>query len=136
MSLSLADELTIDELGRGYSSLSDEEAADDLNTSYRTRNRTSMTGDEVCQATDATEFAWIGSGHGNSGDDQGHLLSFCGRDSINPFASANVQFVTEIFAAGSTTLANRQAARVESITRATELGFGIVKVGHVQVARA
>ena len=135
MSDILKDELATDPLGRVYSGMTDEEAAADLNISNRTRNRTSMTGDEIFQATDPGEFNGLGSGQGNSADDQGHWLSFCGRDTIDPFASANVQFVTDIFSAGSTTLANLQAVRVESITRAVELGLRPVKVGHVAVAR-
>ncbi len=135
MADTLKDELAGDPLGRGYAGMTDEEAAADLNISNRTRNRTSMTGDEVFQATEAAEFAGLGSGQGNSVDDQSHWLSFCGRDIIDPFASANVQFVTEIFQVGSTTLTNLQAARVESITRGVELGLGKVKTGHVQDAR-
>ncbi len=132
----LKDELANDPLGRGYAGMTDEEAAADLNTSYRTRNRTNMTGDEVFQATDAAEFAGLGSGQGNSVDDQNHWLAFCGRDSIDPFSSANLAFVTDIFQAGSATLANLQASRLKSITRGEELGLGIVKSGHVNVARA
>ena len=135
MSDVLKDELATDPLTRGYAGMTDEEAADDLNTSYRTRNRTSMTGDEIFQATDPGEFNSLGSGQGNSADDQGHWLSFCGRGAIDPFATANVQFVTAIFQAGSVTLANLQAARVESITRADELGLSRVRPGHVQDAR-
>ncbi len=138
MANALKDELATDPEGRGYAGMTDEEAAADLNTSYRSRNRTSMSGDEVFQATDATEFAGLGSGQGNSVDDQAHWLSFCGRDIIDPFASANVQFVTEIFQAGSTTLTNLQAARVESITRAEELP-GVrspVRLNHVVAARS
>ncbi len=131
----LKDELANDPLGRGYAGMTDEEVADDLNISNRTRNRTNMTGDEVFQATDAAEFSGLGSGQGNSVDDQNHWLAFCGRDIIDPFANANVQFVTDIFQAGSTTLANLQASRIESITRGEELGLGKVKPGHVQDAR-
>ena len=137
MADTLQDELATDPEGRGYAGMTDEEAAADLNISNRTRNRTSMTGDEVFQATDAVEFAGLGSGQGNSVDDQSHWLSFCGRDIIAPFAGANVQFVTDIFTAGSTTLANLQAARLESITRAEELGVrSPVSAGQVLTARA
>ncbi len=46
----LKTELTGDRLGRGYTGMTDQQAADDLNTKYRTRNRDVMTGDEVFQA--------------------------------------------------------------------------------------
>ncbi len=38
----LRTELLTDPLVRGYSTMSDQEAADDLNTEYRSRDRTSM----------------------------------------------------------------------------------------------
>ncbi len=133
----LKDELALDPLGRGYAGMTDEEAAADLNTSYRTRNRTNMTGDEIFQATDSVEFAGLGSGQGNSVDDQGHWLAFCGREFIDPFANANVAFVTDIFQAGSVTLTNLQALRVESITRAVELGIrSPARRAHVEAARS
>ena len=135
MAHDLAHELSVDELGRGYSGMTDQQAADDLNTSYRTRNRTSMSGDEIAQAADPTEYDALNNGQGNSADDQGHWLILCARGSVDPFATANVQLVVSIFGVGSTSVSNLNTARVESITRGDELGFGLVKVGHVQVAR-
>ena len=123
MADTLKDELASDPLGRGYSGMTDEEAADDLNTSYRTRNRTSMTGDEIAQAADPTEFNGLDDGSANNtADVKGHWLSLCGRETIDPFATANVQLVISIFGNPSMTLTNLNAARVESITRAQELG--------------
>ena len=136
----LADELSVDPLGRGYSGMSDQAAADDLNSIYpspdtRTRNRISMTGDEIAQAADPTEYNALANGSGNSTDDQGHWLVLCARETIDPFATANVQLVIAIFGAASATVTTLQALRVESITRAQELGLPVVKVGHVTVAR-
>ena len=131
----IRDELLTDPLGRGYVGMSDQAAADDLNTAYRTRNRTSMTGDELFQATVPSEFNALSTGSGNNPDNQGHWLSFCGRETIDPFATANEQFVIDLFGGGSGTVAALQAARVESITRGEELGIGIVKVGHVEEVR-
>lgn len=133
----LKDELTSDPLGRGYAGMSDEEAAADLNISNRPRGRTSMSGDEIFQATNPGEFVALSTGSGNTADDQGHWLAFCGRAEIDPFATANVQFVVAIFGSGSTTVASLNTLRVESITRAVELPGVIapVKVGHVAVAR-
>ena len=136
MAHDLAHELSVDELGRGYSGMTDQQAADDLNTSYRTRNRTSMTGDEIAQAADPTEFDGLENGAANNTtDDQGHWLVLCARASIDPFATANVQLVISIFGGGSTSVANLNAARVESITRAVELGLGEVKSRNVGYAR-
>ena len=132
----LKDELAIDPLTRGYSTMTDEEAADDLNTSYRSRNRTSMSGDEIAQQADPTEFNALDDGsQNNTADIQGHWLALCGRETIDPFATANVELVKAIFGTGSTTVVNLQAARIENITRAQELGIVFVKTGHVNVAR-
>lgn len=146
----LKDELAVDELGWGYNGagvfnvgpgpMTDEEVVDVLNTIHpspntRTRNRTSMSGDEIFQATDPGEFNGLPTGSGNTADDQGHWLAFCGRETIDPFAVANVELVNSIFGDPSATRTNLIAARVESITRAVELGIAFVKVGHVAVAR-
>ncbi len=133
----LKDELANDPLVRGYASMTDEEAAADLNTSYRSRNRTSMTGDEIAQAADPAGFNALDDGsENNTPDTKGHWLALCGRETINPFANANVQLVIAIFGGGSTSVSNLNAARVESITRAVELGIAFVKTGHVDVARS
>jgi len=125
----LIDELTNDPLSRVYSAMTDEEAAADLNTVYRTRNRTSMSGDELFQQTNATEWA------GLTEVKQNQWLAFCGRDSIDPFAAANVQFVQNIFGAGATVSA-LLAARLEDVSRATELGLSRVREGTIIKARA
>jgi hypothetical protein len=52
-------ELTTDPLTRGYSGMTDQQAADDLNTVYRTRDRGSMLGDEIFAATDNAEFVGL-----------------------------------------------------------------------------
>ncbi len=133
----LKTELDTDPLTRGYSGMTDQAAANDLNTVYRTRNRTSMTGDELFQATIPSEFNSLDTGAGNNPDDQGHWLSFCGRDQLDPFATANEQFVIDLFGSSSGTVAALQASRVESISRAVELGLrSPVTVYNVESARA
>ena len=118
----LKTELTDDPLTRGYAGMTDQEAADELNTSYRTRNRATMSGDEVAQQADPTEFNALDDGSvNNTADVKGHWLILCARESIDPFATANAQLVIAIFGAASTSVANLQAVRVESITRAQEL---------------
>ena len=124
MSNALKDELADDPLGRGYDAMTDQELVDSLNTADRQRNRTSMTGDEVFQATDPAEFGELPTGSGNTADEQGHWLAFCGRNEIDPFAKANVELVKSIFGNTSATVINLAAARVESITRAVERGLG------------
>jgi len=122
-------ELRDDPLERGYSGMTDAEAAADLNSEYRTRQLDSVSGDECFSATDPTEFG------GLTDHKQDVWVSFCGRDSIDPFGAANVEFVKWIFGAQSETVSNLAALRTEAQSRADELGLGYVKVGHVQMAR-
>lgn len=124
----LRDELT-DPLGRGYSDMTDAEVADDLNTEYRTRDVQSLSGDQCFQATDATEFS-------NLTDHKQNLwLAFCGRNSIDPWAGENVDFVKHIFGDSATTVSNLGDLRTENCTRAEELGLGQVQAYDVHKAR-
>jgi hypothetical protein len=125
----LATELTDDPLGRGYAGMTDQEAADDLNTEYRTKPKPTITGDEAFTATDAGEFATLT-------DHQRVLwMAFTGKDAINPFHAVNVALVDWIFGDDSTTVANLAVIRVTPCSRAVELGLGIVRPGHVENAR-
>lgn len=123
----LSDELLNDPLSRGYSSMSDEDAAADLNTVYRERDRETMSASAVYQAIDRTEFQALTVAQ------QQEIYSILSFGEVNPFGKEADVFV-EIFGAGSTITA-LQAARKEPISRANELKLGIVKPGHVGEAR-
>ena len=119
MSAILKDELANDPLGRGYDGMTDQELVDSLNVADRQRNRTSMSGDEVF-ANVASRADWD-----NLTDSQRlEFLGLCGRETINPFAGANVELVKSIFGNGSATVSNLAAARVETVSRAVEIGLG------------
>lgn len=123
-------EIDTDPLGRGYVGMTLQQAADDLNDdTQRSRNRTSMTGDEVFAAIES-QAVWDAL----TDAQRLEFLSLCGRDTLDPFSTANVALVTSIFGA-SVTLTNLQNARVESVSRATELGIGTVSAGHVEYVR-
>ena len=124
----LSDELANDPNAVGYSTMTDIEAADSLNTSNISVNRTSMSGSELLDNMDSTEYNSLT----NVKRDQ--WLSLCGVDSIDPFGSA-VQIVVNIWGGGSQTITNLQAARIETISRAQELGIK-VREGDITVARA
>ena len=110
----LKTELADDPLGRGYSAMTDQEAANDLNTSYRTRNRTSMSGREVrAEVVDAEYDALTDA-------KKEQFLALTASDDLDPFGlAANV--IKGIFGPGSTTRSNLAIGRVESITRTVEL---------------
>lgn len=121
-------ELTTDPLTRGYSTMTDEEASTDLNTVYRTRNRTSMTGREVAAEIVNAEYDALSDAKKNQ------ILSLSSASDIDPYGfAANV--IKDVFGAGSLTVTALALARVENISRATELGLGVVYPGHVEEAR-
>lgn len=128
--IALKAEIDGDPLTRGYSGMNDDQVVADINTVYRTRNKSSLSGDEMFQATDGSEFTALTEHKEQS------WLAFCGRDSIDPFGAANVAFATYIFGGGSTTLSNLNTIRTEDVSRADELGIGRVRVGNVTEARA
>lgn len=125
----LADELADDPLSRDYASMTDADAAADLNTAYRSRNRAQMSGDEIFQQTDDAEFAAL------TDTKKDLWVGFTGKDAIDPFAQNNVDFVVWVFGSGSATVSSLSAARVEAISRAEELGLGTVEEKHVRWAR-
>lgn len=124
-------ELTDDPLGRGYSAMSDQEAADDLNTEYRSRNRTSMTSTEVFNAIVVADFLALADGDRNT------VMAIMGFGEINPFGREADVFIS-IFGAGSGTITALAFLRVEPISRAVELEIRLLPVrrGHVENARA
>ena len=111
----LQTEINTDPLTRGYGGMSDEALAIDINTEYRTSNRTSMTGDEVFGATDNTEFTGLSD----------HLrelwVSFTSKDSINPANATNIALLDYIFGGSSTTKTTLATLRQIQISRASEL---------------
>lgn len=121
-------EIDTDPLARGYSGMTDKQLSDSGNAVDRTRIKSSMSGDELFQQTDETEFGILS-------DTQRQMwVSFCARDNIDPSASANVAFVQFIFGSGAT-LTALNSARNELISRFTELGIGAAGPGHVAEAR-
>jgi hypothetical protein len=126
----LKNEIDSDPLTRGYAGMTDAQVAADLNTVYRTRNRTSMSGDEIFNSFDATEYNAL------TQDQKRDLLTLCARDTIDPFGTANVNVITENFGGGSTTAATLNTLRVENVSRADELNLGSITASHVSHARA
>tara|TARA_R110000772_G_scaffold237481_1_gene349385 strand:+ start:744 stop:1133 length:390 start_codon:yes stop_codon:yes gene_type:complete len=128
MANELRDELLNDPLVRGYAGMTDQEAADDLNTEYRPRDRSSMTSTEVWQAIDVTELRALADG------DRSLVMAVLQFESINPFGNEAALF-TALFGGGSTTLTALATARVETISRAVELALRLVRAGDVRNAR-
>lgn len=132
----LRSELMNDPLARGYAGMTADQVAADLHTAYRTRNRGALSGDEIFQQTDPTEFSALNDGSGNTADVKGQWMSFCSRASVDPWAVANEQYVVQVFGGASATVANLGNARVDNISRAQELGLGSVSGTDVKLARS
>ncbi len=131
----LKTELTTDPLGRGYAGMGDQAAADSLNTVDRQRNKTSITGDEIFNAADGAELAALANGAAGPQRKFQMFLALCGRDSVDPFGTANVALIQEIFGGGSATITALAALRTEPVSRGVEIGFGTVGSGDVSEAR-
>lgn len=123
-------ELTDDPLGRGYSGMSDADAAADLNTVYRERDRIIMTGSEVLNAVDDGE--WIAL----SDADKQIVWNIVHLGDVNPFGVEARLMLLVFSAPDSPTIAALVAARKEAVSRAVELGLGHVFSAHTKAARA
>ena len=122
-------ELDADTLVRGYAGMTDQEAADDLNTVYRTRDRTSMTGKEVKDRIKTADWA------SRTDAQKSQLLSLVARNDLDPFGIDADIFVDAMTGSVDTSVADLAIYRVEIISRAAELGFGVVNEFTIETAR-
>ena len=124
----LKSELNADPLGRTYSSMSAEQAATDLNTVYRTTNKVTMSASEVANSIVVTEFNAL------SDSIQQRVWNILHLGTINPFG-IEATLLTNAFGGGSGTIIALAAARKNDVSRAVELGLGLVWPGEVNQAR-
>ena len=107
----------------------DETAANEINAVNRTVNKTTMTGREV--AAEVVDSAYDAL----TDAQKSQFLALVASDDLDPFGmGANV--IKDLFSGGSATVAALAVARVDSVSRAAELGLGTVKIGHIQEARS
>ena len=92
------------------------------------QNKTSLTGAQLWEATDATEFSAL------SDAAKTQWLALCGVTSLNPFGPAQA-VVVGIFGS-SNTVSTLALLRIQQVSRAQELKLQVIKVGHVEMARA
>lgn len=140
----LASELTADPLGRSYSGMSDSQASDDLNElRYVAATRVTYISlaaeidlDIVRRLISTVDTAAIGDVLVK--EMQNWLRSDTGVD----IGSSKTRAMLDSFAANpALPLTGDDAAAIKSLaenksSRATELGLGVVKPGHVEQARA
>jgi hypothetical protein len=125
----LKDEITNDPEGIGYAGKTDQEVVDLLNVVNRERNRTSMTGSEILNAVATADWA------GRTDAQKQVIWDICHLGSVNPFGVEATLMIDAFDGSTGATITALQAARKETISRATELGLGNVKTGYVQEAR-
>ena len=168
--IALAAELTVDPLARGYSAMSDSEAAADLNTEYRPaknfitammeylvnkKHRTNQGGDDTFSPIIGRLYHIARS---NDGDDPfSRAGAYTGLDIqhihacqtfITIFESSQLEdldyndtnlpwgFVEASGAWSTTHTSEMQALSNNQISRAVELGFGVLRDGDVVYARS
>lgn len=123
-------EIDDDPLGRGYSTMSNIEVADSLNVENRSKNLTHITGDQLGDAVDETEYNAL------SADDQGAVRELWQVQQLNPFGFAAI-VIKSIFPSPGTTLAALVSLRIKSISRGDEIGLKeTVQADHITKARA
>lgn len=128
----LAAELTNDPLGRGYSGMSNAQAAASLNTVNITGpERDIIEAYELIDATVPAEWASL------SAAEKQRYQTITGAGRVNIKNANTRSSLASIFGAGTTTRANMLALQAgPQISRATQLGLGTVGDGHVASARA
>jgi hypothetical protein len=131
----IKNELDTDPLTVGYSGMTDAQVVVALNSTGSPYGRTvvkaTLSGSEVFEATDSTEFDALTDAQ------RSEWLSLCAIDNLDPAnGTPSAATASRIFGGGSTTLGSLQALRQEVVSRGTELGFGNVVIGDVQNARA
>ena len=128
----LKTELSSDPLAVGYSGMDDAAAAVSLNDTGAGRTVVvRMESVDLYEAIDVTEFAALTTEQQRSVD---RILGLSMID-VSPGSKARSVLV-DLFPGGSVSRAAIVAAATQAISRATELGLGEVKVGHVATARA
>lgn len=115
-----------------YGAMTDQQVADELNAVDKTQNRTSMSRQEIYSQIEASALA------GLTAVELSHL-SLALADSVDPFDANVVKVFTNIFGSGSATLLALAGARVETVTRLSQIGVPAVEtaslVGWVTNAR-
>jgi len=125
----LKTEVTTDPLGRGYSAMSNEAVATDLNTVYREEDVDLVRGQDIFEAVVPAEYNALT-------DKQMALLhAIIGMGDIQVNGTNTRDALLAMFGAGTETRSNLAELQKQGISRGQELGLGIVKPGHVEEVR-
>lgn len=126
-------ELTAGHPDTGAYNADDALAAGELNVVNRTRPRAIMSGAEVKAAFDfsaGTRAEWAAL----TDAQKSQMLSLTARDDLNPFG-VDVMLFNDIASSATATKAQLASARTEDVSRAVEIGYGIISEADVTAAR-
>jgi hypothetical protein len=127
----LRTELTTDPLERGYAGMTNEQAADSLNTANRATTRSSVPTWEVLEATVSGEYDTLSTAN------KTRYQIFISAGELDPSKPNTRAAFAAMFAANTQTRANLLAlAAGDPISRAAELGLERIEPGHVARVRA
>ena len=128
----MADLLTLIDTMPGINPGTTDQAVLDWLNETVSRNKTSLSGDELFNAADTTEQDALTDAQ------KSQWLSLCARSDLNPFGGANVALVVQIFGGGSATVTTLNALRVEQVDRVTNAGISRKYLGlsHINSLRA
>jgi len=116
---------------RGYSAMADQQAADDFNILRNDRVRASMLGEEILNATDASELGALAAA------DKTVWLSLCAINQVDPSNTGPMVAIAQGIGSFSQTVINLKTARNETVSDTIKYGFGSrIIIGDVQNARA
>ena len=81
----LREEIQNDPLSRGYAGMTDQQIADDLNSKYRSKNKTGVSGKDISDAINSAEYSAL------SDAQKDRIINFTQRQSVDPFGFAQQQ---------------------------------------------
>ena len=124
----LATELTVDPLARGYAGMANHQArADSLNTANRTLTVDVLSSAQIYEAIDVSEFQALTDAQ------KAYVRDILGLGDSVAVGTGNKARTVLIgaFGGGSTTISALAALLDTTVSRAVELGLGLVEVGHI-----
>ncbi len=113
----------------GAYSANHQTAANELNALNRSEAVDSVSGSQICNATDSTEFSSKTDGQ------KSRWLALCGVDTVDVSSGVAKNLEADIFGPGTTTRSNLLSLKTKAISRAAELGLGVVNASNVEHAR-
>jgi len=122
-------EITNDPLALGYSGKTDEQVCALINAKTRSKHV------ELLQPTQILNAVVYAEWTAKTATQQQMIWNLLGMGALNPWGIEATIF-TSVFGAGSATITALAAMRVQTISRAEELGIETVYAGHIAEARA